>query len=77
MNVTLEDLITLRLSKEHHRQIVLSQSPVGWQASLLRPSGSAYRVESAADPVDALWNVLCDLPERRNPTPEVDEDLIG
>jgi hypothetical protein len=56
------------------RQLVLNPVPSGgWQASLLRPSGNAYRVEARPTAAAALEAVLSEF---ASPTLPAFEDLL-
>lgn len=54
------------------RQLVLNLCSAGWQASLLRPAGNAYRVETRPTAAAALAAVLSEF---EAPTSDI-EDLL-
>ncbi len=74
---TIEALLRRRFVDQGNRQLVLSQTPDSrWQASMLRPGGSAYAVATGhADPVEAVFAVLADFSERTPPKPQFQSDF--
>jgi len=75
----LEDMLRRAFADGFVRTVMIVPVMDGFQVSARMTASGAYRVETQADPVDALHNALCKPGEKLHDNPikkRMNEDLI-